>query len=139
MPFLVYAITGFIDGIREAIDMVRHQQVHVAWVNFVHEQFSRETNTKATDRLSRNPRNSSMPLSAEGLSKPTALPRAERRVAARKQAKQPGALSPTSCPGRRVGCQPKAIPTIGLLRALPPIEPWNGALKAKSPPSEATS
>lgn len=50
LPFLVYAITGFIDGIREAIDMVRHQQVQVAWVNFVHEQFSREPNTKATDR-----------------------------------------------------------------------------------------
>ena len=50
LPFLVYAITGFIDGIREAIDMVRHQQVQVAWVNFVHEQFSREPSTKATDR-----------------------------------------------------------------------------------------
>ncbi|MHB8431079.1 MAG: Fic family protein [Acidimicrobiales bacterium] len=50
LPFLVYAITGFIDGIREAIHMVRHQQVQVAWVNFVHEQFSKEANTKATDR-----------------------------------------------------------------------------------------
>ncbi len=50
LAFLVYAITGFIDGVREAIDMVRHQQVQVAWVNFVHEQFSKEANTKATDR-----------------------------------------------------------------------------------------
>ncbi len=50
LPFLVYAITGFVDGIREAIDMVRDQQVEVAWVNFVHEQFSKEPNTKATDR-----------------------------------------------------------------------------------------
>jgi Fic family protein len=50
LPFLVYAIKGFIDGIREAIDMVRQQQIEVAWVNFVHEQFSREPNTKATDR-----------------------------------------------------------------------------------------
>ena len=50
LPFLVYAITGFIDGIREAIAMVRDQQLQVAWVNFVHEQFSREPNTKAMER-----------------------------------------------------------------------------------------
>ncbi len=50
LPFLVYAITGFVDGIREAIDMVRHQQVQATWVNFVYEQFSREAKTKATDR-----------------------------------------------------------------------------------------
>ncbi len=50
LRFLLYAIIGFIDGIREAIDMVRHQQVQVAWINFVHEQFSKEANTKATDR-----------------------------------------------------------------------------------------
>lgn len=30
--------------------MVRHQQVQVAWVNFVHEQFWKEPNTRATDR-----------------------------------------------------------------------------------------
>ena len=50
LPFLLYAITGFIDGIREAIAMVRDQQVQVAWINYVHEQFSREANTKAADR-----------------------------------------------------------------------------------------
>jgi transposase len=42
------------------------------------------------ERLGRNPRNSSMPPSAEGFSKPPAPSRAERRAAARKQGKQPG-------------------------------------------------
>jgi transposase len=43
------------------------------------------------ERLGRNPRNSSMPPSAEGFSKPPAPSRAERRAQARKQGKQPGA------------------------------------------------
>jgi transposase len=42
------------------------------------------------ERLGRNPRNSSMPPSAEGVAKPPAPSRAERRAAARKQGKQPG-------------------------------------------------
>lgn len=50
LSFLAYAIAGFIDGIREAIDMVRNQQIEVAWVNYVHELFSREPNTKAMER-----------------------------------------------------------------------------------------
>jgi len=32
-----------------------------------------------------------------------------------------------------------AIPTIGLLIGMPPVEPRNGVLKANNPPSEATS
>ena len=42
-------------------------------------------------RLGRNPRNSSMPPSAEGLAKPPAPNRAARRAAKRKPGKQPGA------------------------------------------------
>ena len=41
-------------------------------------------------RLKRNPRNSSMPPSAEGLAKPPAPNRAERRKAKRRPGKQPG-------------------------------------------------
>jgi transposase len=41
-------------------------------------------------RLGRNPRNSSMPPSAEGLTKPPAPNRAERRAAKRRPGKQPG-------------------------------------------------
>ncbi|HEX3946578.1 MAG TPA: Fic family protein [Acidimicrobiales bacterium] len=50
LGFLVYAIEGFVDGLREAIDMVREQQIHVAWINYVHERFADEPHTKATDR-----------------------------------------------------------------------------------------
>ena len=42
-------------------------------------------------RLGRNPRNSSIPPSAEGLAKPVAKNRAERREEMRRQGKQPGA------------------------------------------------
>ena len=34
---------------------------------------------------------------------------------------------------------PASMPTIGWFRWVPPIEPRNGALKEKMPPSEATS
>jgi Fic family protein len=50
LGFLSYAIEGFIDGIRETITMVRDQQIHVAWVNYVHEQFGSLPNTKASYR-----------------------------------------------------------------------------------------
>ena len=43
------------------------------------------------ERLGRNPRNSSMPPSAELFTKPTSPSRAERRAAVKKQGKQPGA------------------------------------------------
>jgi transposase len=48
------------------------------------------------ERLERNPRNSSMPPSAELFTKPPSPSRAERRAAAKKQGKQPGA------PGRHL-------------------------------------
>jgi Fic family protein len=50
LGFLSYAIEGFIDGIREAIAMVRQQQLHVAWVNYVNERFGAMPNTKASAR-----------------------------------------------------------------------------------------
>jgi transposase len=43
------------------------------------------------ERLGRNPRNSSMPPSAEVFTKPPALARAQRRAAGRRPGKQPGA------------------------------------------------
>jgi cell filamentation protein, protein adenylyltransferase len=50
LGFLSYAIEGFIDGIREAIGMVRYQQIQVAWVNYVHERFTLLPNTNASAR-----------------------------------------------------------------------------------------
>lgn len=48
--FVAYAIEGFVDGIRGQIDEVRAQQLHVAWVNYVHEIMSRFPTGKASDR-----------------------------------------------------------------------------------------
>ncbi|MGH3272960.1 MAG: Fic family protein, partial [Streptosporangiaceae bacterium] len=50
LGFVSYAIEGFIDGIREAIGMVRVQQLEVAWINYIHERFAALPNTKASDR-----------------------------------------------------------------------------------------
>ena len=50
LRFLIYGIADFADGIREAISMVREQQINVAWINYVHEQFSSQSNTRATER-----------------------------------------------------------------------------------------
>jgi Fic family protein len=50
LGILAYAIEGFVDGIREVIGSVRSQQIHVAWVNYVHEQFAERPHGKATDR-----------------------------------------------------------------------------------------
>ena len=50
LGFLSYATEGFIDGIREAIGMVRYQQIGVAWINYVHERFATLPNTLASHR-----------------------------------------------------------------------------------------
>ncbi len=69
------------------------------------------------ERLGRNPRNSSMPPSAEGLSKPPAPSRAERRAAGRRQGKQPGApgkhLAQVACPDEVVSHVPVACESCG--------------------------
>lgn len=43
IPFLEYAVQGFVDGLREQLQMVRDQQWDVAWRNYVHEQFQDKT------------------------------------------------------------------------------------------------
>lgn len=37
MSFLIYAVRGFVDGLREQLDYIREQQMEVAWRNYVHE------------------------------------------------------------------------------------------------------
>lgn len=39
VPFVHYAVQGFVDGLREQLATVREQQLDVAWRNFVHEKF----------------------------------------------------------------------------------------------------
>ena len=69
------------------------------------------------ERLGRNPRNSSMPPSAELFTKPPAPSRAERRAAARKQGKQPGApgkhLAQVTDPDAVVTHAPEACSSCG--------------------------
>ena len=39
IPFIKYAIQGFVDGLNEQIQMIEAQQLHVHWINYVHNQF----------------------------------------------------------------------------------------------------
>jgi len=39
LPFIEYALQGFVDGLREQLDTVRMQQWTVSWINYVHDFF----------------------------------------------------------------------------------------------------
>lgn len=41
IPFLFYAVEGLRDGLRDQINVVRVQQLKIAWVNHVHEKFDK--------------------------------------------------------------------------------------------------
>lgn len=41
LPFIRYALRGFLDGLRGQITLVREQQMRVAWENYVHDLFRR--------------------------------------------------------------------------------------------------
>ncbi|MCL2722824.1 MAG: Fic family protein [Polyangiaceae bacterium] len=42
IPFIHYAVQGFVDGLREQIDTIRNQQFDIIWRNFVHEFFQND-------------------------------------------------------------------------------------------------
>ncbi|EWM16677.1 Fic family protein [Kutzneria sp. 744] len=48
--FICYAAQGFVDLLREQIELVQRQQLRVSWVNFVHQRFQTLPNTEATAR-----------------------------------------------------------------------------------------
>ena len=50
MPFLKYAMQGFLDGIRGQIDRVRSHQMEVAWQNYVHDRFREKKSSPAQKR-----------------------------------------------------------------------------------------
>lgn len=51
LPFIRYALQGFTDGLREQLELIRGQQLHVHWVNYVHELFKdRESATDVRRR-----------------------------------------------------------------------------------------
>lgn len=37
--FVLYALQGLVDGLKEQIQLIREEQMNVAWQNYVHEQF----------------------------------------------------------------------------------------------------
>ncbi|MEM9400326.1 MAG: Fic family protein [Verrucomicrobiota bacterium] len=39
IPFVKYAVDGFVDGLKEQLRLIRFQQWNVAWRNYVHESF----------------------------------------------------------------------------------------------------
>jgi len=39
IPFLAYAAQGFVDGLREQLERIRHQQWDVTWENYIHDMF----------------------------------------------------------------------------------------------------
>lgn len=49
VPFISYALSGFQEGLREQVAYIRHLQMEVAWINYVHEQFGRDK-TKGSQR-----------------------------------------------------------------------------------------
>lgn len=53
MPFIRYAVQGFLDGLREQIGGVRKHQMAVAWENYVHDTF-REKKTSPTQKRRRD-------------------------------------------------------------------------------------
>ena len=52
IPFLEYAVQGFVDGLKEQLEVIRGQQWDVAWRNFVHEAFRDKTG--ASDQRQRH-------------------------------------------------------------------------------------
>ncbi len=50
LPFIQYAVQGFVDGLREQLGVIRKQQWNVAWQNYVHEQFRDKKDGEVTSR-----------------------------------------------------------------------------------------
>jgi Fic family protein len=53
VPFIKYALQGFLDGLREQIQRVREQQMRVAWENYIHDVF-RQHKTSPTQKRRRD-------------------------------------------------------------------------------------
>jgi Fic family protein len=49
LPFMTYALDGFLEGLRGQLAYVRKLQMEVAWINYIHDFFRQET-SKAAQR-----------------------------------------------------------------------------------------
>ncbi len=50
LPFIQYAVTGFVEQLKEQIDVIREQQIDVTWTNFVHTQFRNDNSNSGKRR-----------------------------------------------------------------------------------------
>lgn len=50
IPFIHYAVQGFVDGLKEQLDYIQQQQLYVHWVNYVHDRFRDKDSTTETRR-----------------------------------------------------------------------------------------
>lgn len=50
MPFIKYAVQGFIDGLTEELGLIKKQQLEIYWTNYIYEQFRDKTGITATRR-----------------------------------------------------------------------------------------
>jgi Fic family protein len=52
IPFIQYAVEGFVDGLREQLSLIRDQQWKISWTDYVHEEFA-DSKTAAALRQKR--------------------------------------------------------------------------------------
>jgi len=50
LPFIEYALQGFVDGLKEQITTIKQQQLQVHWINFIHDRFRNEDSPAGTRR-----------------------------------------------------------------------------------------
>jgi Fic family protein len=77
MPFIRYAVQGFLDGLREQIAQIRNYQLDIMWSNYVHERFGSTLNVSDLRR-----RNLVLDLSKQQTAtRPAQIPFITRRTA----------------------------------------------------------
>ena len=85
MPFIHYAVTGFVDQLREQIETIQQQQLNVSWVNYVHEKFGSQKSP-----ADRRQRDVVLAMSAkEGFIKPAEIRELNPNIAAQYATKTP--------------------------------------------------
>lgn len=50
LPFVKYALQGFVDGLRAQLEVIREQQWDVAWENYIHDRFRGRTSESEVRR-----------------------------------------------------------------------------------------
>jgi Fic family protein len=48
--FVQYALQGFVDGLKEQVELIQGEQVRVTWMNFIHSKFAEESTLAAKRR-----------------------------------------------------------------------------------------